>query len=761
MAIRAGTTSRGRSRRGIHAVVGLLVVLTIVAAPAPASALPEWGTAYDWQAGDGSSGWLQGVAGGPGAYSFTSALPGLPGLWVWPAGGDYSPGRAAWTYTAPGTTRIAQARLVLRYPSRVASLHCVDAWLQGAGGRPDFHEACKPAGPLDGVTTTTVVLADPAATATTVSAGLTLPCDKPNAAACDKHIPVTAAERNGLQVAHASLTLVDDDLPTVTATGPFARLAGRYIDGREAYALTLSGVDAGAGIRGLALERAGGSDVAVVPAPCDPHHLTPPLGARVCPPAFSSTVSVDSTRLPEGRSRFTPRGTDPAGNTGRSAPWDVIVDRSAPTAASEFEASVDTAEGVTYLDWISGQDPVLADGTPGSGVAAERFRFKPIGGSWSAWRDVTDGQAETAPLRIGEQIVLESYAVDRVGNRSPVARGRTTVEPASSFNDDYEAVYEDQDTIAGARFSARLAAPADLETMDAAASSGRRKCAMSGIPPRLTSEGDEPNVNVYTFGNFGCPVGDFRFQYMQVTACLDFKADNGDWHQVGACESDRRHAPQPPVYGVVNQLCRPGTHDYRVRLYAKVALSLVRDIHISHTLDADGRLNCNEAGAWRTEASFGISSPSAVLGANLRRAKDLPPTPRGFQAHHIVPASYATRAARAQRFAYDCGFPPNGEPNGVWLRGPSLRKRGEAGATHSTAAYRRLPPDGKRRAYHPTIHTRHHFDWIAGLLDAVVHGNDQCRQPAGDATLRSVKEALLYNVAKYKPEDNGQVSPQD
>ena len=732
-----------------------LALVTIGSGTAAAADAPRWVSTYDWPAGDGASGWASATSGTPGPYGFSADRPGRPGLWVWPSGGAYPPARALWRLPAPGTTRIASATVTATFPNRLLSHHCVEVAL---GDRAPVVD-CKPRPDANGTTTASYALKDPAAAAAALTIGLVEPCDKVHAAACTKHVPAAAPERNGLRVLRAALVLTDDDAPAAQAAGPLHDLAGEYIDGRGSIDVTLAGQDAGSGIAALALER-GGSDLFTRTAPCDPRHRTPELGARVCPAEYTVTAPLDTTVLPEGRSEFAARATDVAGTAGRSEPWAVIVDRSAPAPAAEFEASLDAEEGVTYLDWVSGADPVLADGTPGSGVGLERYRYRPDGGDWSDWLDVQDGQAEVADLRLGQRIDVEAYAVDRVGNRSETSADTIVVEPVSASNEDYDAVFEDPDTIATAYFTTQLGVPGDLATLDGG-SNPRRKCAMSGIDPRLTERGGEANVNVYTFGNFGCPVGDIRLQYIQVTACLQVKGNDGDWHRVGdKCAVDKQHAPQPPVYAIVNELCRPGTHDYRVKLHGKAALRAARDVHVRHTLSEDD-INCNEAGAWRVEATENTSSPSATLGRALTDANDDPPARSGFAAHHIVPASYGSRAALAQRYAYDCGFNPNSERNGVWLRGRDLRAKGEAGATHDEPAYTRLSEDGKARAYHPTLHTKRQFDWVADQLADAIYGNDQCRQPEGNVYLRSAKVLLEHNAAPFRPEDDDPVSSDD
>ncbi|MBV9309544.1 MAG: AHH domain-containing protein [Solirubrobacterales bacterium] len=78
------------------------------------------------------------------------------------------------------------------------------------------------------------------------------------------------------------------------------------------------------------------------------------------------------------------------------------------------------------------------------------------------------------------------------------------------------------------------------------------------------------------------------------------------------------------------------------------------------------------------------------FGSNINRSGD--PRPHGdWQAHHIIPIK-DPNAYVAQAIAWKCGIRPNDGINGVWLRGPKL-KRG-------TPGYKRLPASLKRRVYH-------------------------------------------------------------
>jgi hypothetical protein len=739
------TQGCGRAAARVFAasVIALAAAVTAIAAPRAAAnpvAPAPWTSTYDWVGGDGYAGWQSSMSVGAGPYAFGTGVAGQAGLWVWPQGGDFPPAAAHWDYTAPGTTRIARAELTLRFPNRLLSHHCVTVALRAGDGTRDTKSTCTPAPSSNGFTGWTIALDDPAALATILEAGIELPCAKSNTAACVKHIPSAAPEQNGLRVVGARLLLVDDDLPTASASGPLRDLDGQYINGTGSYNVVLDGSDGGSGVRTVALEDRG-ADLLLRQAACDPGHNTDALGARLCPPSMTSSEVVDTAALSEGTHQFAVRAVDLAGNTGRSSGWSVKVDRTPPAAASEFEASLDPEDGITQLDWLAQGDPPLADGTPGSGVAVERYRYHTPDSAWSEWRDVKDGEATVEGLKLGDEITFETYSIDSVGNRSATVTDTITVAPAVSTSGDWDALWSSPGSIVRAAFSARLSAPSDPAAM--AAGDKRRQCMLSGIAPDLTEQGGESDVNLYAFGNYGCPVTDTRFQSMSLTACLDVLMGK-EWTKVDHCVTETRKSPQPPIYAIINDVpCVPGTHDYRIRLSAKTRLLIVRDIHVKHTLYR-GDLDCNEAGAWRVAASYKISSPSTVLGANLRRVSDFPPAD-GFAAHHIIPAGFKKweEATDAERLGYDCGIGPNSAVNGVWLRGPNL---------FSGPAYDRLPDDGKRRAFHPTLHTRKYFREVAHLLAPLVPKNDECMdRPAARATLTSIAKELEYDVFPFKP----------
>jgi YD repeat-containing protein len=545
---------------------------------------------------------------------------------------------------------------------------------------------------------------------------------------------------------HAQITYDTDGPASATPSGQWYDLHDQYTNGAGTPTVTLGGSDAGSGIASLNLEEVGGATLATYAVPCNPRDALRPVA---CPHDAAGIPTVATAGLTEGAHDFRERVVDFAGNAKVSDVWTVRIDRTAPTAASGFDAQRDPDDDVTYIDWDPGDDPTLPDGTPGSGVSNEFVRFQRADNSWSPWQNATTSDARASGFSVGDSVTMETYEQDRAGNTSFISSEQVEVTALQSEDDDWEAVWDDGST--GQRNVAPSAAL-------------KKSCAMSGQDPKRTDRSGETNVNIQAFATFSCPL-DPTLQYIQVTICITYLDDDNEWHPVigdesdsdddAGCVSQRRKFSLPPVSAEFNALCRPGTHDYRAKLHAKVALYVRKDIHIRKTLNSSD-LNCNEDGAWRVLANENVPKPSDTLGRALNLADDHAPA-AGFAAHHIVPASYGSRAADAQGIAYSCGFEPNAAPNGVWLRGPKLRKQGDGNppATVNSTAYNNLPQDGKDRAYHPSIHTIRYFDWVADELrkDGTFFGNSQCHNQTADAVLRSIKTDLEHDNAPYKPND--------
>lgn len=94
-------------------------------------------------------------------------------------------------------------------------------------------------------------------------------------------------------------------------------------------------------------------------------------------------------------------------------------------------------------------------------------------------------------------------------------------------------------------------------------------------------------------------------------------------------------------------------------------------------------------------------------------------------------------------------------------RGPDHRADGEGGHNGDTAGYRDLHSDDRARAYHPTLHTRRHFDHVAELLEPATGANWSCDRDDALKALRRLRGELMENQAPFRPGDTTPLSPED
>lgn len=363
-----------------------------------------------------------------------TALGGQPGLWTWLTGDRrYLPGKAVWSYEAPGTTRIKRAVVELAYRDKLFAQHCLELALRDGGSARASRQFCKPPA-TDGVERLTTTLVDPAGRPTAKRATVDVlmpPCTK-NPTACDKNIPALDPLKNGarVRVQRVDLLLTDADEPAIVPSGPFRDLADKYIDGRLTYPLHLAASDPGAGIRRAWLTGAGAGELLSAAGACDAEHNTPGLAGAVCPPRLDADLQVVTTGFPEGANDFRAHTVDVAANASDSDAWRIFVDRTPAPAPAHFAAHWED-DGESPADasvtWIPGQDPALPDGQPGSGYAGDTYQYSVNGGPWSGWRETDDAGFTLPTADLGDKVAVQVFSRDAVGNQSPVATATVTI----------------------------------------------------------------------------------------------------------------------------------------------------------------------------------------------------------------------------------------------------------------------------------------------------------------------------------------------
>lgn len=464
--------------------------------------LPTWQSVYDWPGGNGYSGWASELlSADPAAYGLERAHGGRAGLWTWPTGDrEYQPGGAAWTYAAPGTTRIARIQLDLAYADKLFAHHCLDVRLTAGSEVRASSRSCSPPDAAPDPAHHMVALSDPSpqprATRVEVRVGMPV-CNNPAPRPCSKWIPALDPLVNGafLRVNRADMVLVDDDAPAVAASGALRDLDGRYIDGRGTYDVTVDASDAGSGIDPVRLERGDGSELWSTHAACDVTHLTPSLGAALCPPRAQIATRFDTSILPEGNDAVRAGATDVAGNRGASPPWQLLVDRTPPPAPHDFEVDVDDEINEADITWLSEDDPVLADGTAPSGLVGWEYRYWLSDRGWSEWQHGAESVRLPADAA-GDEVSVEARALDAVGNASEVAQASLTI-PGVGDSEDGSDDPDPTSTDAGDVFVARasslarataLGPPVTL-TFHATSLKQRRDDALAAVTGACTADG--------------------------------------------------------------------------------------------------------------------------------------------------------------------------------------------------------------------------------------------------------------------------------
>ncbi|HEV3002423.1 MAG TPA: PA14 domain-containing protein [Solirubrobacteraceae bacterium] len=201
--------------------------------------------------------------------------------------------------------------------------------------------------------------------------------------------------------------------------------------GSQALGVSATASDRGTGVQRFVLTRrtpSGDADQ-VERLACE---LSPEEGRR-CPKRATVRIAYSGADLAEGVGvPLRLRAIDAVGRESGANEWTVDVDHSAPSFDADFSigAYFDSASGAAVVDWDPADDPLLADGSDGSGVSTYHYRVQRDGGPWSAWQATGENTAALASSRLGEPVRVEVRAEDAAGNSSGVVSAATVVGSA-------------------------------------------------------------------------------------------------------------------------------------------------------------------------------------------------------------------------------------------------------------------------------------------------------------------------------------------
>jgi hypothetical protein len=208
----------------------------------------------------------------------------------------------------------------------------------------------------------------------------------------------------------------DTTAPAATPTFGWLDARNGAVSGQGLHPVALAASDGQSGVKKLSWVE-GSTVLASASAACEPQATLPQL----CPSSYAATVSVDTAPMAEGVHTLHQVSIDLAGNASDGATSTVRIDRSAPSAPTDFDASFDPDSSVTDVSWAPAPDPNLADGSPGSGTGSYRYRISRSGGAWSAWQTIDDMDVLLSGSAVGETITLEVKPIDLVGNEGASA----------------------------------------------------------------------------------------------------------------------------------------------------------------------------------------------------------------------------------------------------------------------------------------------------------------------------------------------------
>lgn len=206
-----------------------------------------------------------------------------------------------------------------------------------------------------------------------------------------------------------NIDLDDPEAPTLTSANGGVSAAWVKTGIRTA---TAAANDAGLGVKRLELVN-GTTVVGTKTRTCEPRD-----GLTACPQPLSGSINYDIAALPEGRLTLGLRAVDWTDKVSSTSAFPVNIDRTAPAAPSEFmRMNFDPETGNARIGWEPTEDPNLADGSAGSGVASVEARYSLNGGAYSAWTSTPDSMISFTGS-LNDNVTVEARVTDAAGNVS-------------------------------------------------------------------------------------------------------------------------------------------------------------------------------------------------------------------------------------------------------------------------------------------------------------------------------------------------------
>lgn len=160
-----------------------------------------------------------------------------------------------------------------------------------------------------------------------------------------------------------------------------------------------------------------------------------PLKDGLCPRSATAMFSYDAAALAEGSAvKVSVRSADSVGRVSTPLNWFLRIDRTAPAAVSEITGEHNPATRQLHVSWTAASDPVLGDGTLGSGIAAHRYQYRVSGGSWVTGETGGFEDFLVPEVDAGDIVEVEVTPLDAAGNVGPTGAALLTAVAPSTWD---------------------------------------------------------------------------------------------------------------------------------------------------------------------------------------------------------------------------------------------------------------------------------------------------------------------------------------